>query len=878
MGTLFERSILRALTAFAVGLVLSSSSYATTSDFFNVTPETPAHAVHTNTDLSQIFQTGSGPYSPTMAGKIYPYPMTKNGVAGAPLYNGCYDRKGKRLHDLDPDNSCATTIQANPGIAIFRLFVGYKVDCADSPFVAPTCKDMRLLMNCQYAQVQTGTGAFENATAPIRECSAEHGIVRKANANSVTLPAQTGCYPGTDGTTYPTCTACAPGTFNSNYSPNKVVCTKCSDVMTVAHRDTSGPAINDSDWISSRNLDGSSPMSGGSESQGDCKLKKSLPWQCEPNYQKDPYEQGCVLSPPQCTLGMAMTQVSPTGTSNDGSLTINVNGAQGSLVQFAITAPTTNSGSGTGTQKTFSGLAAGAYTVTAQDSVCTQSNTYTLTAAPPSPSPTPSPTSTSGCLHILNVVQPTTSTSTDGKFDVHVDGAGTFSFNISPNPSAVMTQTVPSPSVMSGNFTYSSLGSGPYTVTSTGTCADSQNVNLAPPLSPSCTLAFSLTGTNPSSSTATDGGLSGTTTGAVGTVTYTLSPAGGTVTTQTNTAYGVSGLGNGTYTVTATDAGVPSCSITKTTTLSGGAPVCPICPVGSIWDYDRQNCYIQEKATKVSATYCDYTCGTYGYTTTTTCQGSSYTDPVHGTCTQTGGPTSRWEFQCPAGYNADFLEDCVTSPTKTVNPECPTGSTWDGTNCTTATISCGSQKCDYSCSGAGHCQGSACAVTAQACIVNTGSYFIPWAGQCNTTQGPHSASNCCPLGFTFDGTKCIAPKSCDTTPRPGGGGSGDITEVYNAGTVGSTRNQKETVNLVVVGRVYYCEVYSHMAWTVATVGDTTTTLAAKIAAAVNATTLTEWDDHNSDFTSYKPSATSSGSTVTLTLNYQNQFGCGSLYY
>jgi hypothetical protein len=215
---------------------------------------------------------------------------------------------------------------------------------------------MRLLMNCMYSQVQTGTGSFENYTAPIRECSAEHGIVRKANANSVVTPAQAGCYPGTDGsgTNYPSCPACATGTFNPNYNPNFVACTTCGSVMTVDHVDPAFPINNATDWVSSKNLDGSSPITG-SKSQGDCKLKMGLSWKCINGYQKDPYEQSCVTAPPQCALSLNLTPKNPSPSMSDGSITASASGNSGSVL-YSMTAPTAQAPTVPGPPAQFNGL------------------------------------------------------------------------------------------------------------------------------------------------------------------------------------------------------------------------------------------------------------------------------------------------------------------------------------------------------------------------------------------------------------------------------------------------------------------------------------------------------------------------------------------
>ncbi|MBS1961316.1 MAG: hypothetical protein JST04_03795 [Bdellovibrionales bacterium] len=446
---------------------LAASGGAT---FFSTAPETTP--VHNAVQLNQLFQKGIGPYSSSMDGKLYPYPLPRNGQFGAPLYNGCYDRKGQRLGDLDSNLSCAGIINNNPGRAIFRLFLGYKVSCSGSP-VGGICPSAQLLMNCEYKQVQVGTGALESTSAATRYCSNESGILRNAQGSSQNNNALDGCGPGEDGSGYSPsmnvpCPKCSPGTYNPSFNPNNVACTPCT-----APTPLPSGVQSIGGWTS--------PV--GATSAADCTPTGVT---CiSPGYHLSGNLVSCEPDAPACTLSMEAHVDQPHAGASppDGKIVISVTGKQGALSQFDISPASTTTVTGTD-QKAFTELAQGSYAVTAKDSVCTLKNTYTLTDLAAIPSPTPSPTVSLGCLHILNVSHPTTSTSNDGKFDVHVDGSGTFTFSISPNPNGVMAQTIPAPQPMSGNFTYSGLGQGPYTVTATGTCMDTQGVTLTAPTTP----------------------------------------------------------------------------------------------------------------------------------------------------------------------------------------------------------------------------------------------------------------------------------------------------------------------------------------------------------------------------------------------------------
>lgn len=128
---------------------------------------------------------------------------------------------------------------------------------------------------------------------------------------------------------------------------------------------------------------------------------------------------------------------------------------------------------------------------------------------------------------------------------------------------------------------------------------------------------------------------------------------------------------------------------------------------------------------------------------------------------------------------------------------------------------------------------------------------------------------------------------------PGGGssyipGSGCamLTKITSINYTGSRRQEVFQVGPVVDnGFKYTLMVYSHGVEVKADPGDSPTVIASKMAAAINGTTAGEWNDHSSapatGTPGFKPTATSSGNTVTVILNQQNSFaawadGCNNV--
>lgn len=80
---------------------------------------------------------------------------------------------------------------------------------------------------------------------------------------------------------------------------------------------------------------------------------------------------------------------------------------------------------------------------------------------------------------------------------------------------------------------------------------------------------------------------------------------------------------------------------------------------------------------------------------------------------------------------------------------------------------------------------------------------------------------------------------------------------------------------VLPGYTYHMAVYSHEVMVGAVGGDTPSSIASRLAAAINATTAAQWNSNNSapspGTPGFKPSASSMADSISVTLNYGNQF-------
>ncbi|MCX8019874.1 MAG: hypothetical protein N2747_05210 [Chitinophagaceae bacterium] len=258
-----------------------------------------------------------------------------------------------------------------------------------------------------------------------------------------------------------------------------------------------------------------------------------------------------------------ITNPSAPGASN-GSITVTVTGASGFTYSL--------NGGPFQSSPTFSGLPEGTYTVTAKNSNgCTGTATFTLTA----PNPCAGVTITvSGSSN-----NPTTSGGNNGSINATASG-GTPPYTFSLNGGAFQA---------SGNFT--NLTAGVYTVTArdANNCTGSANFTLSDPCT-GVTITVSGTVTNPSAPGATNGSITASASGGIAPYEYRIGSGAyqsfGTFT----------GLGAGTYTITARDSRLCTGSATFTltapnpcagvtinvsTTITGNTP-CTSPPTGSI--------------------------------------------------------------------------------------------------------------------------------------------------------------------------------------------------------------------------------------------------------------------------------------------------------
>lgn len=117
--------------------------------------------------------------------------------------------------------------------------------------------------------------------------------------------------------------------------------------------------------------------------------------------------------------------------------------------------------------------------------------------------------------------------------------------------------------------------------------------------------------------------------------------------------------------------------------------------------------------------------------------------------------------------------------------------------------------------------------------------------------------------------------STNACPNPG---SASMTQLSNT-VAGSVRTQVFQIGSAVNPTFQYgVAVYSVTVSVTAVDGDTPASIATKLAAAVNNTTLAEWNQYGSDTSGYKPTATANADQLTLTTDSVHQFaawGTGS---
>ena len=123
-------------------------------------------------------------------------------------------------------------------------------------------------------------------------------------------------------------------------------------------------------------------------------------------------------------------------------------------------------------------------------------------------------------------------------------------------------------------------------------------------------------------------------------------------------------------------------------------------------------------------------------------------------------------------------------------------------------------------------------------------------------------------------SKTVFTVSCTYGPT-----APSVTEISNTdtGPYGYRYQTFQIGDIIRPGDYFYLEVYSHIVSVTAVSGDTAITIATKLTTAINNTTEAQWNDAlsapASGTTGFKPSASRrTDNKVSLTLNYQNQFG------
>jgi cytochrome c5 len=235
---------------------------------------------------------------------------------------------------------------------------------------------------------------------------------------------------------------------------------------------------------------------------------------------------GSTTPPDPCngiTVTVTGTVSNPTSSgASNGSITASGAGASG--FTYSI------NGGAFQSSGTFTGLAAGSYTITAKSSGgCTGSSSFTVTA-PPNPC-TGVTITVSGTS-----VNPTSTATNNGSINATATGSSGFTFSIN---SGVFQS--------SGSFTNLAVGAFTITAKDVNGCTGTSSFTLtAPNPCAGTNIIVSGTTTNPTSSSANNGSITASATGSSG---FTFSLNG--VTFQSSGTF--TGLGEGSHTVTAKD-------------------------------------------------------------------------------------------------------------------------------------------------------------------------------------------------------------------------------------------------------------------------------------------------------------------------------------
>lgn len=604
-STLFLHLVLSAFFISAYSIAATQQTFLQTNT--PVYTVSPSGMTVTKTMLGDCHATGACTSTPP--GNAYLYPISCSG-SGANYCTGCWKRTGGsqvRVGDLDSSNSCP------PGQ--FKVFVGYQMAC---PGASP-CTNGKLILGCSIQKVGStpddasmvgyskecfgGSPIVVDATNAPNVCGA--GEYRDSTDNCVSCPA--GTYKALSGDSG--CTAC--GNPNSNVSGGVGTGIPSGPMGATSIKDCTYPTATctNSSWtwepttqsciappcslkVQSSILNpnsGASPatkgqifltVSGASGTATTSILSGPTPSSPQtgttPTFSGlDPgvytintvdgvcYQQSTITltDTPTCNLKLTLASSHPQNSPsyNNGSITVNISGASGTATSQLSGSSTTQSS--TGNPASFTGLSADTYQVKVTDTVCTKDVSAVLAND-----------TTSGCPAGQFLASGVCTPCASGTYKEYSGDFACAACSRSPIPGGTLGAYSTTPA---SGATSSSACSVEYTCNTGYTAGGSSPAQINDPTisctatttPTSCALALTASGVNPSSGTSLDGSISGMATGAVGALSFSLSPAQGSM-TSSGGSVSVTGLDAGSYTLTATDSGVSGCWRDRYITLS----------------------------------------------------------------------------------------------------------------------------------------------------------------------------------------------------------------------------------------------------------------------------------------------------------------------
>lgn len=127
------------------------------------------------------------------------------------------------------------------------------------------------------------------------------------------------------------------------------------------------------------------------------------------------------------------------------------------------------------------------------------------------------------------------------------------------------------------------------------------------------------------------------------------------------------------------------------------------------------------------------------------------------------------------------------------------------------------------------------------------------------------------LGDELEHPPISASATNSNCPNPGKASIEPVEETFTAGPDGIRTQVFRIGSAVNPGFIYSCGVYSVVLFIPALDDDSPSTIAQKMAAEINNTTLAVWSQYGSNTKNYKPTATAAGDLLTLTVDYLHSF-------